>query len=233
MQAGAVAAGGERDLLANAAAQGDGQRVRLLLEAGVNPNTVNAFGRTPIQVMMMGNTQVAELLLQRGADPNRPDPRPGSPPGHDAAREGFLDTLVALHRGGARLDLRDTWGRLPIDLAVESGHQQVFSDNSPQNKTIRTIPIGNWGSYSAVDAPRNSTAHGNARAASSVVTPARLSRSSFAPSSHSKKILKAFWILERYLTHSGPSVPAVQRQFKPRNPTEKNPGLEVTLKKIK
>ncbi|CAM5146469.1 cyclin-dependent kinase 4 inhibitor B-like [Natator depressus] len=127
MQAGAVAAGGERDLLANAAAQGDGQRVRLLLEAGVNPNTVNAFGRTPIQVMMMGNTQVAELLLQRGADPNRPDPRTGSLPVHDAAREGFLDTLVALHRGGARLDLRDTWGRLPIDLAAESGHQQVVS----------------------------------------------------------------------------------------------------------
>ncbi|CAM4562642.1 cyclin-dependent kinase 4 inhibitor B-like [Lepidochelys kempii] len=127
MQAGAVAAGGERDLLANAAAQGDGQRVRLLLEAGVNPNTVNAFGRTPIQVMMMGNTQVAELLLQRGADPNRPDPRTGSLPVHDAAQEGFLDTLVALHRGGARLDLRDAWGRLPIDLAVESGHQQVVS----------------------------------------------------------------------------------------------------------
>ncbi|XP_038257782.1 cyclin-dependent kinase 4 inhibitor B [Dermochelys coriacea] len=127
MQAGAVAAGGERDLLANAAAQGDGRKVRLLLEAGVNPNTVNAFGRTPIQVMMMGNTQVAELLLQRGADPNRPDPLTGSLPVHDAAREGFLDTLVALHRGGARLDLRDTWGRLPIDLAVENRHQQVVS----------------------------------------------------------------------------------------------------------
>ncbi|KAM7165846.1 cyclin-dependent kinase 4 inhibitor B-like [Macrochelys suwanniensis] len=114
-------------MLANAAAQGDAQRVRLLLEAGMNPNTVNSFGRTPIQVMMMGNTKVAVLLLQRGADPNRPDPRTGSLPVHDAARGGFLDTLVALHRGGARLDLRDKWGRLPIDLAEDSGHQQVVS----------------------------------------------------------------------------------------------------------
>uniref|UniRef100_A0A8C0G2P6 Uncharacterized protein n=1 Tax=Chelonoidis abingdonii TaxID=106734 RepID=A0A8C0G2P6_CHEAB len=40
---------GERDLLANVAAQGDVQRLRLLLEAGMNPNTVNSFGRTPIQ----------------------------------------------------------------------------------------------------------------------------------------------------------------------------------------
>lgn len=77
--------------------------------------------------MKMGNTRVAELLLQRGADPNRPDPSTGSLPVHDAAREGFLDTLVALHQGGARLDLRDNWGHLPIDLARESGQQQVVS----------------------------------------------------------------------------------------------------------
>uniref|UniRef100_A0A8C3RVY5 Uncharacterized protein n=1 Tax=Chelydra serpentina TaxID=8475 RepID=A0A8C3RVY5_CHESE len=122
-----VRAAAARDMLANAAAQGQAQRVRLLLEAGMNPNTVNSFGRTPIQVMMMGNTKVAVLLLQRGADPNRPDPRTGCLPVHDAARGGFLDTLVALHRGGARLDLRDKWGRLPIDLAEDSGHQQVVS----------------------------------------------------------------------------------------------------------
>ncbi|XP_038259451.1 cyclin-dependent kinase 4 inhibitor B-like [Dermochelys coriacea] len=113
--------------MAIAAALGNLGKVRELLDQRADPNAVNSYGRTPIQVMMMGNTQVAELLLQRGADPNRPDPLTGSLPVHDAAREGFLDTLVALHRGGARLDLRDTWGRLPIDLAVESRHQQVVS----------------------------------------------------------------------------------------------------------
>uniref|UniRef100_A0A674KIY6 Uncharacterized protein n=1 Tax=Terrapene triunguis TaxID=2587831 RepID=A0A674KIY6_9SAUR len=111
----------------NAAALGNLEKVRELLDQRADPNAVNSYDRTPIQVMMMGNTQVAELLLQRGADPNRPDPRTGSLPVHDAARDGFLDTLVALHRGGARLDLRDKSGRLPIDLAAESGHQQVVS----------------------------------------------------------------------------------------------------------
>uniref|UniRef100_A0A8C9G151 Uncharacterized protein n=1 Tax=Pavo cristatus TaxID=9049 RepID=A0A8C9G151_PAVCR len=72
----------------------------------------------PPQVMMLGSPRVAELLLQRGADPNRPDPRTGCRPAHDAARAGFLDTLAALHRAGARLDLPDGRGRLPLDVAA-------------------------------------------------------------------------------------------------------------------
>ncbi|XP_053155528.1 cyclin-dependent kinase 4 inhibitor B-like isoform X3 [Hemicordylus capensis] len=77
--------------------------------------------------MMMGSPRVAELLLQRGADPNRPDPATGTLPAHDAAREGFLDTLQVLHEGGARFDLRDRWGWLPIDRAEESGRSHVVS----------------------------------------------------------------------------------------------------------
>lgn len=77
------------------------------------------------QVMMMGSTQVARLLLLHGADPNCADPVTLARPVHDAAREGFLDTLVELHQAGARLDVRDAWGRLPVDLAEEQGHRDV------------------------------------------------------------------------------------------------------------
>ncbi|EPY80872.1 hypothetical protein CB1_000790003 [Camelus ferus] len=80
---------------------------------------------SPGQVMMMGSVRVAELLLLHGADPNCADPATLTRPVHDAAREGFLDTLVALHRAGARLDVRDAWGRLPVDLAEERGHRDV------------------------------------------------------------------------------------------------------------
>ena len=75
--------------------------------------------------MMMGSARVAELLLLHGADPNCADPATLTRPVHDAAREGFLDTLVALHRAGGRLDVRDAWGRLPVDLAEERGHRDV------------------------------------------------------------------------------------------------------------
>ncbi|XP_052032713.1 cyclin-dependent kinase inhibitor 2A-like isoform X1 [Apodemus sylvaticus] len=77
------------------------------------------------EVMMMGNVQAAALLLSYGADPNCEDPTTLSRPVHDAAREGFLDTLVVLHQAGARLDVRDAWGRLPLDLALERGHLDV------------------------------------------------------------------------------------------------------------
>ncbi|XP_012520481.1 PREDICTED: cyclin-dependent kinase inhibitor 2A [Propithecus coquereli] len=113
------------DWLAAAAARGQFEEVRALLEAGAPPNAPNRYGRTPIQVMMMGNARVAQLLLLHGAEPNRADPATLTRPVHDAAREGFLDTLVALHRAGARLDVRDARGRLPVDLAEERGHSDV------------------------------------------------------------------------------------------------------------
>ncbi|KAM9642100.1 cyclin-dependent kinase 4 inhibitor B [Trichechus inunguis] len=111
--------------LANAAARGQVETVRQLLEAGADANRVNCFGRRPIQVMMMGSTPVAELLLLHGAEPNCADPVTLTRPVHDAAREGFLDMLMVLHRAGARLDVRDAWGRLPVDLAEERGHRDV------------------------------------------------------------------------------------------------------------
>ncbi|XP_058927086.1 cyclin-dependent kinase inhibitor 2A-like isoform X2 [Kogia breviceps] len=113
------------DWLATAAARGRADEVRALLEAGVPAHAPNRYGRSPIQVMMMGSARVAELLLLHGADPNCADPATLTRPVHDAAREGFLDTLVALHRAGARLDVRDAWGRLPVDLAEERGHRDV------------------------------------------------------------------------------------------------------------
>ncbi|KAM6170096.1 cyclin-dependent kinase 4 inhibitor B [Rhynchocyon petersi] len=121
---GSGSAGGDADL-ANAAARGQVETVRRLLEAGADPNQVNRFGRRPIQVMMMGSTPVAELLLLYGADPNLADPITLTRPVHDAAREGFLDTVMVLHRHGARVDVRDAWGRLPVDLAEERGHYHV------------------------------------------------------------------------------------------------------------
>ncbi|XP_053427395.1 cyclin-dependent kinase inhibitor 2A isoform X2 [Nycticebus coucang] len=87
-------------------------------------STASAQGRAE-EVMMMGSVRVAELLLLHGAEPNRADPSTLTRPVHDAAREGFLDTLVALHQAGARLDVRDAWGRLPVDLAEERGHCDV------------------------------------------------------------------------------------------------------------
>ncbi|NXK67102.1 CDN2A inhibitor, partial [Sylvietta virens] len=104
------AAGEMADELASAAARGDLQRLGELLDGAADPDAANSNGRTPIQVMMLGNPRVAELLLRHGADPNSRDLRTGCLPAHDVARAGFLETLAVLHRAGARLDLPDGRG---------------------------------------------------------------------------------------------------------------------------
>ncbi|XP_016357379.1 cyclin-dependent kinase 4 inhibitor B-like [Sinocyclocheilus anshuiensis] len=111
--------------LSKAAATGDTERVRVLLSNGVNVNGVNRFGRTPIQVMMMGNTPVARLLLEYGADPNVADPGTGSTPLHDAARTGFMDTVRLLIRFKADPSAADHSQLRAVDVALQTGHVDV------------------------------------------------------------------------------------------------------------
>ncbi|XP_070592357.1 cyclin-dependent kinase 4 inhibitor B-like [Erythrolamprus reginae] len=116
------------DRLSTAAAEGNVAELRRLMDdGGADPNGLNIYGRSALQVMKLGNPKVAELLLERRADPNVPDPSTGSLPVHDAAREGFLDTLQILISGGARLDLPNNYGRLPLDEAAENGQNHVVS----------------------------------------------------------------------------------------------------------
>lgn len=115
------------DDLTTAAATGNTADVEFLLQAGAEVNGLNRFGRTALQVMMMGSTPVAQLLLKHGADPNVKDRSTGSTPLHDAARTGFLDTAKLLVLSLADPQAMDKTNRLPIDLARENGHTDVVA----------------------------------------------------------------------------------------------------------
>ncbi|XP_051239951.1 cyclin-dependent kinase 4 inhibitor B [Dicentrarchus labrax] len=116
----------EDDLTA-AAAKGHTADVKSLLQAGAEVNGGNCFGRSALQVMMMGSTPVAQVLLEHGADPNVADPSTGTTPLHDAARTGFLDTVRLLVRYKADPQARDNTNCLPIDLARDNGHRDVVA----------------------------------------------------------------------------------------------------------
>ncbi|XP_030638678.1 cyclin-dependent kinase 4 inhibitor D [Chanos chanos] len=119
--------------LTAAAAKGNVAEVRRMLEeCRVHPDTVNEFGKTALQVMMMGNTNVACLLLENGADPNIQDCF-GVTPAHDAARTGFLDTLRALVLYGASVNVPDQSGALPIHIAIREGHMDVVEYLAPRS----------------------------------------------------------------------------------------------------
>uniref|UniRef100_A0A8C6TBI2 Cyclin-dependent kinase inhibitor 2A/B (p15, inhibits CDK4) n=1 Tax=Neogobius melanostomus TaxID=47308 RepID=A0A8C6TBI2_9GOBI len=105
------------DDLTTAAATGNTAAVEQLLRSGAEVNGVNQFGRTALQVMMMGSLPVAQLLLKYGADPNVKDRSTGATPLHDAARTGFTDTVRLLVHFHADPNARDNKNCRPIDVA--------------------------------------------------------------------------------------------------------------------
>ncbi|XP_040891512.1 cyclin-dependent kinase 4 inhibitor B [Toxotes jaculatrix] len=113
------------DDLTTAAAKGNTEEVETLLGKGAQVNGLNCFERTALQVMMMGSTPVAEVLLKHGADPNLPDKNTGATPLHDAAMTGFLDTVRLLVACGANPQATDNTNCRPIDLARKNGHGEV------------------------------------------------------------------------------------------------------------
>lgn len=113
------------DDLTTAAATGNTAAVKHLLETGAEVNGVNKFGRSALQVMMMGSLPVAQLLLESGAHPNVRDCSTGDTPLHDAARTGFTDTVRLLVQFGADPNARDNKNCRPIDVARLSGNNEV------------------------------------------------------------------------------------------------------------
>ncbi|XP_061636359.1 cyclin-dependent kinase 4 inhibitor C isoform X2 [Phyllopteryx taeniolatus] len=109
------------DRLCSASASGNLPEVLLLLQNGAAVNGLNTFKRTALQVVKVGSTAVVEALLEAGADPNLRDPVLGLTVTHDAAREGFADTLRALLAHGADANLADVRGKLPLHSAAKRG----------------------------------------------------------------------------------------------------------------
>ncbi|XP_069783058.1 cyclin-dependent kinase 4 inhibitor B isoform X2 [Narcine bancroftii] len=117
-----------------AAANGDITRVKYFLENGINPNGVNKYGRTALQVMKMGCTNLCKLLLEYKANPNQQD-ADGIALIHDLAREGHLDTLIVLVEvGNADINLKDGKNKRVIDLAKENNHDDVVKYLSQLNQ---------------------------------------------------------------------------------------------------
>ncbi|XP_056628432.1 cyclin-dependent kinase 4 inhibitor C [Triplophysa dalaica] len=113
------------DRLSTAAARGDLKEIETILQSNVNVNERNKYGRTPLQVVKLGCPSVALALLLAGADPNARDPIGGLALCHDAARDGFLDTLQVLVQNGADVNLLDNDGNVPLHLAAREGHLDV------------------------------------------------------------------------------------------------------------
>jgi ankyrin repeat protein len=97
-----------------------------LLEAGVDPNTVNASQRTPLHLAVDRNTPtVAAALLKAGAKPN-PRDKDGWTPLHHAAAKNQLETAKAILAGGADPMMLSELGGTPLHEAAASGGAEII-----------------------------------------------------------------------------------------------------------
>ncbi len=111
-----------------AAFMGDLTKVKKIIKEGVEVDSKDGEGRTPlIFAALGGNRQVVELLVEKGADINARNEQ-GRTILHTIARKGDKDMVELLISKGADVNAKANTGAAtitPLDHAVLSGHADV------------------------------------------------------------------------------------------------------------
>jgi ankyrin repeat protein len=101
---------------------GDLAEVTRLVEGDADVNWRDSIGETALfGAAAWGHVEVVRFLLDAGADCNISEKSIGYTPLHWAASHGNLETIQALLDAGADPTAADHRGRLPVDVAHESG----------------------------------------------------------------------------------------------------------------
>uniref|UniRef100_A0A673K245 SOCS box domain-containing protein n=1 Tax=Sinocyclocheilus rhinocerous TaxID=307959 RepID=A0A673K245_9TELE len=106
--------------LQEAAARGQTQCVRLLLDAGAQ---VNVYGSTPLcEACSVGNVECVRLLLEYGAKVNPMLSSRTTSPLHEACMGGNADCVRLVIAKGASLEAYDLYYGTPLHVACASRH---------------------------------------------------------------------------------------------------------------
>ncbi len=110
-------------LLSHAIANDDAAAIEYLLGAGVNPETKNRSGQTPL-VQAVGRPQLLSLLLEKGARVNTLDKK-GWSALHYAVERRCVESVELLLFFGVHINVRSDDARTPLMMSVESGFDVV------------------------------------------------------------------------------------------------------------
>ena len=114
----------ERKLL-TAARLNDMDRVKQLLEAGVDPDIEGPFGPVIFMALLLGHTVVARLLVEAGADLHVTDDK-GWTPLHWAAKTGDVELVLTMIEGDADPYAIDKIGDSPFDVLKKHEHLRAL-----------------------------------------------------------------------------------------------------------
>ena len=120
----------DQEQLVEYAAAGDSEVVDLLLQADVPIEGRNSYGMSALMASSeAGEIDVVELLLERGADPNRSAKGSWETPLMLATIQGRTQVVRLLIEAGANVDNQDerTGVTLLMNAAVE-GHSEIAAD---------------------------------------------------------------------------------------------------------
>ncbi|XP_014665735.1 PREDICTED: putative ankyrin repeat protein RF_0381 [Priapulus caudatus] len=111
-----------------AACSGKLDIMRLLLEAGVDPNTAASYGETALCIAACcGQLDIVRLLLGAGVDPNVAETKTGNTPLMMAAYSGTeaaLNIMRLLLEAAAKPNVADMYsGETPLMIAVKKGEE--------------------------------------------------------------------------------------------------------------
>ncbi|KAJ8686279.1 hypothetical protein QAD02_022073 [Eretmocerus hayati] len=112
--------------LLDAAKKGNLARVqRLVTQDNINCRDAEGRNSTPLHLAAgYNNLEVAEFLLERGADVNAQD-KGGLIPLHNASSYGHLDIAALLIKYNTVVNATDKWGFTPLHEAAQKGRTQL------------------------------------------------------------------------------------------------------------
>ena len=100
--------------------------IKILLQAGANPNMTYVDGEFPLLLAAMNNNKtVVRILLQGGAKPDIGN-QYGTTPLHQATSLGHKSMVKQLIDGGADPNKKDIWGRTSLHEAVVEKAEEVI-----------------------------------------------------------------------------------------------------------
>ena len=115
---------GGQALLFEALREEQKHMVLLLIDSGVDVNVKEQCFSPLHCAAQQGHTEITELLIAKGANPNAIDMM-GETPLHAAVLGGHKDVVIVLLAGGADVDAENRMQRTPLHFAAKEGYLEV------------------------------------------------------------------------------------------------------------